>query len=171
MLPFSTISYNNILKLYGVLDKHAKAGYADRFPAFHASSQRPVLIRGASGPLSGSVHTAKYFHGEDGLGDITKRYSQQIPLPSAADLSHVLDIRSSDQPGYKTILELLEREEDGSIIYIALGPLTNLALTLREIETLFTRKVKLVSIMGGALDVPGNTSPNAEFNFYAVCYA
>ena len=174
-IPVNTAhSYNNILKVYGVLDRHVKAVPADaeRFPAFAKAGKKPVIVKGASAPLySQDIHTAKYFHGEDGLGDIIRKYSKEIPLPTHSELSHLLDIRSSEQPGYKTILELLEAEDDDSIIYIALGPLTNLALTLKENEALFKRKVKLVSIMGGALDVPGNTSPNAEFNFYAVCIA
>jgi hypothetical protein len=67
-------------------------------------------------------------------------------------------------------LELLRKQEDGSVTYIALGPLTNLALALQADEKLVKQKVGMVSIMGGNLDVPGNTSPVAEFNVWAVGY-
>jgi inosine-uridine nucleoside N-ribohydrolase len=101
-----------------------------------------------------------------GLGDISKRYPN-ISTPSEEELTEVLDI-AHGEPGYKAVLRLLQEQPDNSVIYVALGPLTNLALALRENAELFRRKVKFVSIMGGALDVPGNTSPVAEFNVYAV---
>jgi inosine-uridine nucleoside N-ribohydrolase len=47
---------------------------------------------------------------------------------------------------------------------------TNLALAHQSDPVTFAR-VKRVLWMGGALDVPGNTSPNAEFNLYADPYA
>lgn len=57
---------SNIIKTYGVLDTLVKksAEAARRFPNF--GKTKPLLIRGANGPLSGKGHTAKYFHGGDG---------------------------------------------------------------------------------------------------------
>ncbi|CAD6577837.1 MAG: hypothetical protein CYPHOPRED_000385 [Cyphobasidiales sp. Tagirdzhanova-0007] len=165
-------AYRNILKLYGVMDAHLKAcpEEIERFPAFkrHIQAKRkPLLVKGAAGPVSGAVHTAKYFHGADGLGNITTLYGDSIPLPTEESLSHLLSFDHSGRQGYKAILDILQDCPDGTVTYIALGPLTNLALALREDAALFKRKVGLVSIMGGALDVPGNTSPVAEFNVYA----
>ena len=64
-------AYNNILKIYGVLDAQFKACPEDieRFPGFKRHLQnrkKPLLLRGAARPISGAVHTAKYFHGADG---------------------------------------------------------------------------------------------------------
>lgn len=98
-----------------------------------------------------------------GLGDITNTHPS-IEQPTFASLSHLVTEPSEDT----TILSVLAGQPDGSVNYIALGPLTNLALALKADEALFKRKVKRVTIMGGALDVPGNTSPTAEFNIYAV---
>lgn len=47
---------------------------------------------------------------------------------------------------------------------------TNLALAHKANPQVFSR-VKQVIWMGAALDVPGNTSPSAEFNLYADPYA
>jgi inosine-uridine nucleoside N-ribohydrolase len=53
----------------------------------------------------------------------------------------------------------------GQVTILAIGPMTNLALALRlrpEIET----RIKRIVFMGGNVHVPGNASPNAEFNFW-----
>jgi inosine-uridine nucleoside N-ribohydrolase len=63
---------------------------------------------------------------------------------------------------------------DSPITFIALGPLTNLALALRADPTL-TARLEIVYISGGAIDVAGTvqeevpSNPNhvAEWNFYA----
>ena len=61
-----TAARGNILKTYGVLKKHLKEHPQDakRFPYF--GKTKPVIIRGANGPVCGKGHTAKYFHGADG---------------------------------------------------------------------------------------------------------
>jgi purine nucleosidase/pyrimidine-specific ribonucleoside hydrolase len=48
---------------------------------------------------------------------------------------------------------------------IALGPLTNLALAL-ERDAAALRAVGRVVVMGGAVEVPGNVTPDAEFNIH-----
>jgi inosine-uridine nucleoside N-ribohydrolase len=53
----------------------------------------------------------------------------------------------------------------GEITFLALGPLTNLALALRLRPDL-EGKIKHLVIMGGNVRVPGNSSPSAEFNFW-----
>lgn len=182
-------AYNNILKIYGVLDRHVTEHdpEMERFPALK-QSKKPLLIRGADGPIAGPAHSAAYFHGKDGqsvtlllslsilllilipilgLGDITTKH-EDIPLPSLEEVSHLLDIQDTSRSGVELTLDLLRQQEDGSVTYIALGPLTNLALALKADQKLVKQKIGLVSIMGGNLDVPGNTSPVAEFNVWAV---
>lgn len=60
-------AYNNILKIYGVLDRHVTEHDPEmhRFPALK-QSKKPLLIKGAPGPLAGPGHSAAYFHGKDG---------------------------------------------------------------------------------------------------------
>ncbi len=53
----------------------------------------------------------------------------------------------------------------GEVTILALGPLTNVALSIRlkpEIET----KIKRIVFMGGNYKVAGNATPMAEFNFW-----
>jgi inosine-uridine nucleoside N-ribohydrolase len=57
----------------------------------------------------------------------------------------------------------------GQITIIAIGPLTNVAIAIRQSPG-FAQKVKQINIMGGAIGSldggGGNVTPNAEFNFW-----
>ena len=57
----------------------------------------------------------------------------------------------------------------GEITIMAIGPLTNVAMALRQSPGL-AEKIKQIYIMGGAVatlpDGGGNTTPNTEFNFW-----
>lgn len=58
----------------------------------------------------------------------------------------------------------------GEITLVAVGPLTNVALAIRQ-EPRIVDAVKEVFIMGGALRHEGNTTPLAEFNTYVDPHA
>ncbi|MHC4911474.1 MAG: nucleoside hydrolase [Planctomycetota bacterium] len=51
------------------------------------------------------------------------------------------------------------------VTVLAIGPCTNLAIAIR-ISPEIIPLIKTVVYMGGAFDVPGNTTPAAEFNFW-----
>lgn len=57
----------------------------------------------------------------------------------------------------------------GEITIVAIGPLTNVAMAIRQ-HPKFAASVKQLVIMGGAIaslpDGQGNVTPNAEFNFW-----
>jgi len=57
----------------------------------------------------------------------------------------------------------------GEVSILAIGPLTNVAMAIRQ-EAGFAERVKRIVIMGGAVaalpDGAGNVTPNAEFNFW-----
>jgi purine nucleosidase len=55
------------------------------------------------------------------------------------------------------------RRHGRALTLIALGPLTNVALALKEDAAAIGRVGRVVA-MGGAVDVPGNVTPTAEFN-------
>lgn len=59
--------------------------------------------------------------------------------------------------------------DPGQVTILAIGPLTNIAMAMRQ-EPAFARNVKQLVIMGGAIaslpDGGGNQTPNAEFNFW-----
>jgi len=118
---------------------------------------RPPVARGAEGPLTRSLQTASHVHGDDGLGgvsslrDSTGRLVYPIGDPPPESLGAV-----------ETILRLLGESQ---MTLIAIGPLTNLALARRRDPARFS-EVHQIIIMGGAVSVPGNVTPTAEFNFY-----
>ncbi|KAK0459162.1 nucleoside hydrolase [Desarmillaria tabescens] len=163
-------SYANILKTYQALTRHFDAYPAEkaRFSNYSASP-KTSLVFGSDAPLEGDIHSAQYFHGRDGLGGITERHSElNAEFDATADHPQLL---LSKKPAVENSLELLRCYPERSITYIALGPLTNLAQLMRRDRDLVRGRIGRIVCMGGALDVPGNTSPVAEFNFFADPYA
>jgi len=110
-------------------------------------SPAPLVASGAAGPLARPLRIAPY-HGVDGLGDLT-----DWPPAEAR-------VASTDAPG--VIVDAARRRGPGLTI-VALGPLTNLALAV-ERDAAAVRGAGRVVAMGGAVDVPGNVTPDAEFN-------
>jgi inosine-uridine nucleoside N-ribohydrolase len=107
----------------------------------------PLVATGAARPLARPLRTAAY-HGGDGLGD----------LPDWPPVEP--RVASVDAPG--VIVDAATRH-GGSLTIVALGPLTNLALAV-ERDAAAIRGAGRVVAMGGAVDVPGNVTPDAEFN-------
>jgi len=114
---------------------------------------RPLIARGADRPLNGHTVHAHSVHGRDGLGGarIGRREGggQWQIYPGCAD---------------ELITEMV-REHPDELTLIATGPLTNLALGLQT-DREGMRKLKEVTIMGGAVRTKGNITPHAEFNIY-----
>lgn len=120
---------------------------------------RPRLARGAPAPLRQRLTTAAHVHGDDGLGNVaglTGLDGEPLYPAPPADLETLdaadLILASADRFG-------------GDLVLVALGPLTNLALAL-ERDPRRLRRVGRIVVMGGAITVPGNVTPAAEFNFY-----
>ena len=111
---------------------------------------RPTIpvSRGAARPLRGSFRYGYYYHGAAGLG---------VRLPSPRSLP--MKERASD---YIVSEARSQRDE---LVLIALGPLTNIALAIRR-EPRLRGWVRELVVMGGAVGVPGNVTPHAEFNIY-----
>jgi inosine-uridine nucleoside N-ribohydrolase len=128
----------------------------DRF----ASGTRPSVARGAARPLRREPVTAQSVHGSDGLGELA-RFTN--PDGSKKYLRHLL---SKPMPEAKEVLLDCLTKYSGDITIITLGPLTNLALLL-ETDASALRNAQNIFIMGGAVTVPGNITPAAEFNMFA----
>jgi inosine-uridine nucleoside N-ribohydrolase len=119
-----------------------------RLLALRKPGPRPLTAAGAAGPLARALSTATRYHGEDGLGDLPD-WPPVEPLPETPDAVSV-------------IVDMARRYER-ELTIVALGPLTNLALALKADAAALGRVGRVVA-MGGAVDVPGNVTPTAEFN-------
>jgi inosine-uridine nucleoside N-ribohydrolase len=104
---------------------------------------------GASGPLERPLHTAEDIHGESGLDG-----SEAIPDPSFGP----------DERDAVTLISDTIKASCDPVTLIPVGPLTNIALFLREHPDLKGR-IAGISLMGGSMGL-GNTTPAAEFNIY-----
>jgi inosine-uridine nucleoside N-ribohydrolase len=112
------------------------------------------VARGCKYPLVRQTVDAAQVHGLNGLGDV------EIPSPTCKAVEqHAVDL-------------LIEKimSAPGQITLVTLGPLTNIALAVRH-EPRLIQAVREVVIMGGALRVPGNVTPAAEFNIHADPHA
>lgn len=69
-----------------------------------------------------------------------------------------------DQHGVQFLIDMITANP-GEVTVVAIGPLTNIALAIR-LEPEITSLAKRIVYMGGALDVPGNMTPAAEFNWW-----
>ncbi len=112
------------------------------------------VARGSASPLVRAPINAAFVHGPTGLGTLT------LPEPQTCEIA------------FSAVEFIVERVQGapGALTLVAIGPLTNLALALRQ-EPAIARQVREVVIMGGALRVPGNVTPAAEFNIYADPHA
>jgi inosine-uridine nucleoside N-ribohydrolase len=113
--------------------------------------------QGEAAPLRRSLVTATEIHGEDGLGGAATPSGEAGQPPDAFPGTH------ASLPAPEAILELLTRRPDAEIV--AVGPLTNLARAIeRDRERM--RRVRRITVMGGAFRVYGNTTAVAEFNIF-----
>jgi purine nucleosidase len=113
--------------------------------------QKPVPVhQGMPAPLTRPLETAQFVHGEDGLGDIGLPLGGRTPAST-----HAVTV----------LIETIHRFA-GAITLVALGPLTNIAVALRQDPSLVDAVLECI-IMGGTGQGHGNVTPVAEFNFWA----
>lgn len=119
--------------------------------AEHFAAGTPVFV-GAAAPLHGAPRDpVSWIHGQDAMGDI--------------DARQALSQKAETRAAHRFIIDAV-RAEPGAITLIAVGPLTNLALALREAPDI-AGLVKAVYVMGGAFGfhgMSGNVTPCAEAN-------
>lgn len=107
------------------------------------------VARGSGNPLLRPLVDAAHVHADNGLGNIS------LPEPRIQPIAqHAVDL----------IIETILNAPN-AITLVPIGPLTNIALAVRR-EPRIAQLVREVVIMGGAVRVPGNITPSAEFNIY-----
>ncbi|CAF3711386.1 unnamed protein product [Rotaria sp. Silwood1] len=106
------------------------------------------VYQGCSRPLVRQTHgTATYVHGNDGMSDSFFPDPKQKP-----ETEHAVD----------AIIRLVEKYP-GEITLVAIGPLTNIALTLLRKPTV-ARQINSIYFMGGCYKFYGNVTPVATYN-------
>lgn len=106
------------------------------------------VAKGSNQPIVRQRETAPAIHGDSGMeGPILEKPSLEIVEEHAVNL---------------IIQRLLK--SDGDITLVPTGPLTNIALAIRQ-EPAILPKIKEIVLMGGGSF--GNWTPAAEFNIYA----
>ncbi|WP_301925507.1 nucleoside hydrolase [Corynebacterium glaucum] len=109
------------------------------------------IAAGVPGPLEVELTTTPETHGESGLGYIT---APQRHVDTDWDLLWV---------------DAIERGTD-DLHLIVTGPMTNLAAFARLHPQHF-HALQHITVMGGAVNYPGNTTPTAEWNFWVDPHA
>lgn len=103
---------------------------------------------GADRPLVQPPRHAAFIHGDSGLD------GPELPT---------LEREPSDVPAVRAILDAAERYD--GLWLVATGPLTNVALALRQ-EPGLAQRLRGISVMGGSFSA-GNVTAVAEFNIWA----
>ena len=119
-----------------------------------AHARHIPVAKGCELPLVQPSLLAPETHGDTGLG-----YAN-LPEPESKPIGqHASDF-------------LIERimSNPGEITLVAIGPLTNVALAIRQ-EPRIVQALKELIIMGGAIRHEGNTTALAEFNTYVDPHA
>ncbi len=119
-----------------------------------ANASRIPVARGCALPLVQPSLLAPETHGDTGLG-----YAQ-LPGPRG---------RPIVQHGIDFLIEKI-LASPGEVTLVAIGPLTNVALAIRQ-EPRLVEALKELIIMGGAIRHEGNTTALAEFNTYVDPHA
>jgi purine nucleosidase len=110
---------------------------------------------GAEAPLAREPVEASHFHGATGLGDLQTFAPDAGPAPD----------RSAD-----AIVQAVMARPPKTVSLAATGPLTNLALALRQAPQIAARLGPVV-VMGGARAEGGNITASAEYNIHADPHA
>jgi purine nucleosidase len=105
------------------------------------------VFAGCATPLVRDAADAAFVHGSDGFGDI----------------GYAPGVRRVEREHAAQAILRLSHEHAGTLVLVAMAPLTNLALALKLDPSLPQRIARLV-VMGGAVTGQGNTSAVAEFN-------
>lgn len=156
-IAFLTLNKLSQLDVKGISAVAGNVGLEHTYPnarnicAF-VGADYPVY-KGADRPLVREQLTATYFHGENGLGNAV------LPESTAPH---------QEKAAWDALYEAAVAAQ-GELQVIAVGPLTNVAITLAKYPQI-KPLLKRILIMGGSA-MTGNTTPAAEFNIYADPHA
>jgi inosine-uridine nucleoside N-ribohydrolase len=131
------------------------AGYTSRILKLLGRSEVP-LLPGAQAPLLNSPALAQAA-AKQGPLEYTGAFARPMPpMPRNQE--------GTVKSAVDYLIEAVDRSP-GQITVLALGPMTNLAIAIR-LRPDIQAKIRRLVFMGGNLNVPGNSSRAAEFNFW-----
>jgi purine nucleosidase len=150
LLAFGTpgCSVDVVTTVAGNVELPRATANARRVVAVASPASPAPVVPGAARPIARDLVTAAQYHGADGLGGSGEA------APAAALACEAPDAIVGAARSLRGLLTL-----------VAIGPLTNVALALERDPAALAGIGRLV-VMGGAVDVPGNITPGAEFNFH-----
>jgi inosine-uridine nucleoside N-ribohydrolase len=125
--------------------------------------QVPVSI-GAETPLLHSPAMAREFNRRWGPLEYIGAFSQNPAEVNPAPGAKLTGRHARQENAVQFLISEIERRP-GELTVLALGPMTNIALALRMKPSIET-KIKRIVFMGGNVNVAGNASAAAEFNFW-----
>ncbi len=109
--------------------------------------QTPVY-EGATRPLVRDPYRATFFHGEDGMGNMS--YPEPRRAAGRGNAVEILIDQINANPG---------------VILVTLGPMTNIAQAVGQAPEIVENVSRCV-VMGGAACTVGNITPAAEYNIW-----
>jgi len=114
-------------------------------------SDRPPVHAGAASPLERALDIADHFHGAEGLGTL-EPFEPSAPLATGTSAEAIVEHVIASAPGTVTLA--------------ITGPMTNVALALRQ-EPAVADRLKCIVAMGGSRSEGGNITASAEYNIWA----
>ena len=106
------------------------------------------VFEGQKAPLIREPYDARWFHGEDGMGNMN------YPAP-----------RSQPAEGHAVDVLIDTIKANPGILLVTLGPLTNVALAVSKAPEIVPNVGRCI-VMGGAACTVGNVTPAAEYNIW-----
>ncbi|MFH1848115.1 MAG: nucleoside hydrolase [Candidatus Omnitrophota bacterium] len=147
-LGHADIELNSIVATYGNMSLEQVRENLSGVLGFFDAKDLPRVGSGSRHPIAGKSVEARHVHGEDGLG-------------GRGRLLRKADLKFDD--GVDVIIDSVLSEKIDTIV--ATGPLTDLARAVKK-EPLLADFSGEIVIMGGAVSIPGNVTPESEYNFY-----
>ncbi|ETO40696.1 Inosine-uridine preferring nucleoside hydrolase [Fructilactobacillus florum 8D] len=138
-----------ILSSFGNIEADRAAANALKLLQLYQCPQVPVFI-GRANPLDHQyqrIAVNAQIHGENGIGDVN--------LPAAT-------AQIAKQNGVDFLIDTAQKYGE-QLCVVTTGPMTNLAAAFAK-DPVAIRKIGNITVMGGALTVPGNVTPVAEAN-------
>ena len=112
-----------------------------------------LVAKGAAKPMIVPLKNASEIHGANGLAGF------ELPQPQG----------TFEKDAAWDVMYNLAKKENGEMVLVVLGPMTNVALTILKYPD-FKKYVKRIYMMGGSR-LYGNHSPTAEFNIWGDPHA